>query len=112
MLTLATIFTTQADASVFLDKHDFDLGRIHAVIDNCATATTLNNKSLFVGPLDEVSNVGIVTVSSEDYDPTRKSKAELSWKDDEDAIHTIAIDGASHFPSYLVNVVSIGNLSL
>ena len=110
--TLATIFAALVDASVFLDKCDLDLGSIHVVIGNCATATMLNNKCLFVGPLGEVINVGIVKVAGEDYHPKHKGKAELSWNDDNDEIHTIAIDGALFFLLSPVNVVSVGNLSL
>jgi len=48
---LATIFTTPIEALLFQNRTDFELRAIYAVVDNCAMATVLNDKSLFQGPL-------------------------------------------------------------
>ena len=112
IMVLATIFATNHHPSKFFDRQDFNLGAICAVIDNCATATVLNNLSLFDGPLEKVSNVGIVTVGGDDHHPTHKGTAKISWKDDNNLIHEIIIRNALYFPSSPVNVVSVSQLSL
>ena len=67
---------------MFMNKEDFDVGATHNAIDNWVMATVINAKSLFVGPLKKVTNAGIVTVGGEDYRPSHKEIARLSWKDD------------------------------
>ena len=112
MLALTTIFTTTKSALAFTKREDFNLKAIHAVIDNYATATVLNTKDLFVGALCPVSSIRIVTVEGEDFSPTHIGIAFLSWKDDEDKTHDITITDTLCFPTLLVNVVSILQLSL
>ena len=50
-LAFTTVFATSNDPTAFTNVHDFEIGSVSAVIDNCATATIFNDKSLFVGEL-------------------------------------------------------------
>ena len=82
------------------------------MIDNCATVTVLNNRFLFEGQLSAVLNVGIVIVGGNNHHPTHKGTAKLCWKDDNSLVHHVTIEDVLYFLSSLVNVVSVGQLSL
>ena len=83
-----------------------------AVIDNCTTVIVLNNESLFVGQLKKISDFGIITVSGIDYNSTHIGTTRISIKDDQGEVYSITIPHTLYFPSSLVNVVSIGKMSL
>ena len=62
------------DLSDFLHRTDFDIGSILAVVDNCATATVLNDLSLFIGKLTLAKNFNIVIVGGSDFKLIHKSR--------------------------------------
>jgi len=111
ILALATVFSTKKYAIVFTNRTDFNLNSILAVVDNCATATVLNNKSLFVGELILTSAYSLVTVGGCDHRPTHYGPAVLTMRNDDDTVVKIPIPKALYFPTSLVNVISIGELS-
>ena len=111
ILALATVFSTTKNATVFTNRTDFNLNSILAVVDNCATATVLNNKSLFVGELIPTSAYSLVTVGGCDHRPTHYGPAVLTVRNDDDTVVKIPIPKALYFPTSPVNVISIGELS-
>ena len=66
LMMLATIFATTKHSSSFSGREKFDLKAVYAVIDNCATATVLNDKGLFTDNFREVTGIGIITVGGDD----------------------------------------------
>ena len=107
-LALTTIYATTKDSSVFTARTDFGLGTIFAVIDNCATATVINDKALFPYGLQKATGISIVTVSGDNYRLTYIGTAAISFKDDKNKIHRILIPNTLYFQSSPVNVVSVG----
>ena len=80
-MVLVIIFAINHYPSKFFNRHDFNLEAICTMIDNCATVTVLNNLSLFEGPLEKVTNTGIITIRRDDHHPIHKGIAKISWKD-------------------------------
>ena len=78
IMVLVKIFATNHYLSTLFDRHDFNLGAIYAVVDNCTSVIVLNNLSLFIGLLEKVLNAGIVTVREDDHFPTHKGTTKLS----------------------------------
>ena len=111
-ISLTNIFTTHKDPLVFKDRTDFNLGSITAVVDNCATASVFNDKSLFVGKIIPKNQHSIVTVGGSNYEPTHVGSSEVSVLDNDGSILTVTILRALHFPPSPVNVLSIGQMSL
>ena len=72
----------------------------------------INNKVLFLNGLRKVEEIGIITVSGDNYHSTYIGTVVISIKDSNNKIHRIAIPNALHFLLSPVNVVSIGQLSL
>ena len=105
------IFATTKEPSEFLDKRDFEVGSIAVVVDNCATMTALNNKSLFPGNLMPISKHSIIAVSGSDYKPTHIGTAQISVCNDDGMIVDITLPNALYFPTSPVNIISIGQLS-
>ena len=70
-----TIFATTKDSLEFLDKRNFNLEVIAAVVDNCTTMTALNNRNLFTGDLKPMSKHGVIAVGRSDYEPTHVDTA-------------------------------------
>ena len=73
-MALETTYASSKEPSVFLNKEDFDIGATHAVINKCSTSIALNTKTLFVGLLEKVTDVRIITVGGEDHLPSHKGR--------------------------------------
>ena len=80
-------------------------------MDNCATAKTLNDKSLFVGELIPIPAYSLVTVGGCDHRPTHYGPAALTARNDDDVVVKIPTPKALYFPTSPVNVISVGKLS-
>ena len=111
-IALSTIFVTIKNLNEFIDRKDFEIGAISAVVDNYAIATDLNDTSLFVGKLTKISDYRIITIGRTNYKPTHIGTTKLLIKDDDSNISVLTILRALYFPSSLVNILSIGKLSL
>ena len=96
---------------MFTNRTDFNLNSIQAVVDNCATATALNDKSLFVGELTPTSAYSLIAVSGCDYRPMHYGPAALTARNDDDVVVKIPTPKALYFPTSPVNVISVGKLS-
>jgi len=64
ILALTTIFTALKNLLEFINRNNFDLNILMAVVDNCTTAIVLNDKSLFIGELKKTNTYDIVIVGS------------------------------------------------
>ena len=109
---LTTVFATSRDPLTFTTSTNFEVGSITAVVDNCATATVLNNKTLFIDKLVHTQEYSLVTVGGSDHKPTHYGPAEISVRNDNGDIVTIPIPKALYYPSSPVNVLSIGQMSM
>lgn len=110
-LICAAIFVITKDPSKFLNRKDFELGTVAAVVNNCAMMTVLNNRSLFHGNLKLTSKYGIITVGGTDCKPTHIGTAQISICNDISDIITIPLSNTLYFPTSPVNAISIGKLS-
>ena len=93
-----------------MNKTDFDKNSVTAVVDNCATATVLNDETLFVGELTPTQDFSLIIVGGSDYNHAHYGPAEMTVRDDDGQIIPIPISKALYFPTSPANVVSIGNL--
>ena len=98
-MTLTTAFATSKHLSSFNNTLDFEVGSTTSVVDNCATATVLNNKDLFVGKLTPTSEYSLVTIRGSDHKPTHYGPSEITVRNNDGAIDTIPISKALHYPS-------------
>ena len=106
-----TVFSAMKDPSTFFNREDFDIMSTSTVIDNYATSTIFNHKSLFVGKLTPTRYFRLITVGGNGHMSTHHGAAEVSIKTDHDSVVKIAIPNTLYYPTSPLNEISIGKLS-
>ena len=107
--TVKTVLeTVLAHESIESDDSTFLFGWClsHFALDNCATHHICNDKSLFTGPIQSISNVGITGVGGT-VSPVGIESIAFTVRDCGDVDHPITLSNVIYLPDCPKNLISI-----
>ena len=89
------------------DLASWDTDSSSMVCNNSANVHICNNRSMFIGELQSVSNHKVATIGGKGHQPSGIGTVRWTWRDDERKLHEYHIENVLYFPQSPINILSV-----